>query len=86
MSASPAGSARALPPVTLVLGGARSGKSSFAEQVCRNHRRGCVYLAPGEYFDAPGHVRIGFGQPVEKLREALVRLTAALQAHRRGSG
>ena len=51
MSASPAGSARALPPVTLVLGGARSGKSSFAEQACRNHRRGCVYLATAEILD-----------------------------------
>ncbi|MFO1465925.1 MAG: pyridoxal phosphate-dependent aminotransferase [Steroidobacteraceae bacterium] len=55
----------------------------FTARAAREHG---VYLAPGEYFDAPGHVRIGFGQPVEKLREALARLTAALQAHRRGSG
>jgi len=41
-----------------------------------------VYVAPGEYFGAPGHIRIGFGQPADKLREALQRLTAALQAHR----
>lgn len=54
--------------------------AAFAAGSAREHG---VYVAPGEYFGAPGHIRIGFGQPADKLREALLRLTAALQAHRR---
>jgi adenosylcobinamide kinase/adenosylcobinamide-phosphate guanylyltransferase len=51
MAANSAGSVRALPPVTLMLGGARSGKSSFAEQTIVTHRRGCVYVATAEILD-----------------------------------
>ncbi len=52
MAADPAESMRALPPVTLVLGGARSGKSAFAERMITTHRRGRVYLATAEILDA----------------------------------
>ena len=38
-------SARRLPPVTLVLGGVRSGKSRFAEHLVETHPKGFAYLA-----------------------------------------
>jgi adenosylcobinamide kinase/adenosylcobinamide-phosphate guanylyltransferase len=40
-----------LPPVTLVLGGARSGKSHFAEQLLHREARRRVYLATAEIHD-----------------------------------
>ena len=39
-----------------------------------------VIVAPGEYFGAPGHVRIGFGLPPAQLEPALNSLTEALRA------
>ena len=51
MAANLAGTAQSLPPVTLVLGGARSGKSSFAERITVAHSRGCAYLATAEIGD-----------------------------------
>ena len=41
-----------------------------------------VDIVPGEFFGAPGHARIGFGQPEDMLREGLQRLSEALAAWR----
>ena len=37
-------------------------------------------VVPGEFFEAPGHVRLGFGIDVEILREGLERLGAQLDS------
>jgi len=41
-----------------------------------------VDVVPGEFFGAPGHVRIGFGQPAETVRQGLERLARGLAAWR----
>jgi len=42
-----------------------------------------VLLAPGEYFDAPGHVRIGFGCDPAEIDYGMTRLGEALRVFRR---
>jgi len=41
-----------------------------------------VLVAPGEYFGAPGRLRIGFGAQTAAVRTGLERLQAGLQANR----
>jgi len=41
-----------------------------------------VLVAPGEYFYAPGHIRIGFGAPAGSLDYALDALTDGLKTYR----
>ncbi|MES2495673.1 MAG: pyridoxal phosphate-dependent aminotransferase [Pseudomonadota bacterium] len=45
--------------------------------------RSGVIVAPGEYFGAPGHVRIGFCQEDDKLEEGLRGLEEGLRAYAR---
>jgi adenosylcobinamide kinase / adenosylcobinamide-phosphate guanylyltransferase len=67
MAANSAGTTQSLPPVTLVLGGARSGKSNFAERIAVTHSRGCVYLATAE---------IGDDEMAERVRKHKARREA----------
>ncbi len=68
MAAKTAGITQSLPPVTLVLGGARSGKSRYAERDRRSlHPRGCVYVATAE---------IGDDEMAERVRKHQARREA----------
>jgi adenosylcobinamide kinase/adenosylcobinamide-phosphate guanylyltransferase len=67
MAANLAGTTQSLPPVTLVLGGARSGKSNFAERITVAHARGCVYVATAE---------VGDDEMAERVRQHQARRAA----------
>lgn len=41
-----------------------------------------VDVMPGEFFGAPGHIRVGFGQPEECVRQGLERLTEGIRSYR----
>jgi aspartate/methionine/tyrosine aminotransferase len=43
-----------------------------------------VIVAPGEFFGAPGHIRIGHAHPPDVLERGLAQLTGGLRAYRVG--
>lgn len=53
---------------------------AFADWLCD---RSGVIVAPGEYFGAPGHVRIGFAQPMDALKRGLEALDDGLRSYQR---
>jgi adenosylcobinamide kinase / adenosylcobinamide-phosphate guanylyltransferase len=73
-----------LPPVTLVLGGARSGKSRFAEQLLDQHPGARVYLATAEILDAEMAERVRVHRARRdadcRTREEPLALAAAIVA------
>ena len=77
-----------LPPVTLVLGGARSGKSRYGERLAAQSGLTPVYVATAEAFDAEMDERIGEHKArrgaqwrnVEEPLELLAALKANAQA------
>ena len=52
---------------------------AFCHRLVREHK---VLLVPGNCFNRPQHVRLGFGSATAELREGLSRLSEALQVYR----
>lgn len=55
----------------------------FASWMWERSRLG---LAPGDFFGAPGHIRLGYGQPHQELAEGLALLVAGLREYRETAG
>jgi len=76
-----------LPPVTLVLGGARSGKSAFAEGLVERASANRLYLATGQAWDDEMRDRIDShklrrGEGWQTL-EAPIELAQAMETYAR---